>query len=288
MRIDLGCGNIPFENCIGIDIRPAEQVDIVHNFNEPLPLENNIASFVLASNSLQYADNLQALMQDIYRICQHKAIICIVAPYAHVTSHMVNPLYKQLFNEHVPRYWSKHAPLSIDEDEYMLSWPEEWSLMEQPNSGDEAGQMDFRLLRMELFYFPQYGDGYEARELMLLRQSQLNVAYQIMYHLIVVKQPISNEEILYMGASELEEPLHIAGQRAEQHKKTADEQLFFINHLDSLLENERPEEQSLKSEPQSGSATTVDSGGVPRSGSGTIRPSQRQRSKRRPGRRPRK
>ncbi|UYO03968.1 hypothetical protein K2F33_30740 [Paenibacillus sp. PSB04] len=38
----------------------------------------------MASHSLQYVDDLEAVMDEIYRICRHKAVVCIVASYAHV------------------------------------------------------------------------------------------------------------------------------------------------------------------------------------------------------------
>ncbi|CAH0122672.1 hypothetical protein PAE9249_05257 [Paenibacillus sp. CECT 9249] len=121
MRIDLGCGNNKFRDCIGIDRIAYPNTDIVHDFNRRLPLEDNSVDFVMASHSLQYVDDLHAVMEDIYRVCRHKAMVCIVAPYAHVTSHIVNPQYKELFNEHSPRFWTKHAKTAIDNDDFLFS-----------------------------------------------------------------------------------------------------------------------------------------------------------------------
>ncbi len=60
-------------------------------------------------------------MDEIYRICRHKAVVCIVASYAHVNPHIVNPHYKQLFNERSPRYWTKHTGMMLDNDEFLFS-----------------------------------------------------------------------------------------------------------------------------------------------------------------------
>lgn len=47
-------------------------------------------------------------------------------------------------------------------------------------------------------------------ELSLLRQSQLNLAHQIMFHLLVVKKPITTEELLLISQTEaLEEPEYV-------------------------------------------------------------------------------
>ena len=80
-------------------------------------------------------------MDEIYRICRHKAVVCIVAPYAHVNSHIVNPHYRQLFNEHSPRYWTKHTGMMLDNDEFLFSPTDKWSLQDESSL-----HIDFRVL----------------------------------------------------------------------------------------------------------------------------------------------
>lgn len=231
MRIDLGSGNRKFQNCVGIDRIAYADTDLVFDYNHQLPLEDNSVEFVMASHCLEYVDDLQAVMQELYRVCQHKAIVCIVAPYAHVSAHIVNPEYKQLFNEHSPRYWTHSSDTIIDQDEFSLSDRNSWSLLE-----DEQPLMDFRVLRMEFFYFPSFQTGYDSVELSLLRQSQLNVAYQIMFHLLVVKKPITTEEQLLISQTEiLEEPDYVKEQRGptEVEEELEKEPLFFLDHISS-------------------------------------------------------
>lgn len=230
MRIDLGSGNHKFRDCLGIDRIAYPDTDLVMDFNEKLPFEEDTVDFVMASRSLEYSDHLQSVMQELYRVCRHKAMVCIVAPYAHVASHMVHPEYKQLFNEHSPRYWTSSPDTIIDEDEFMLSRQDAWPLLEK-----EQAAMDFRVLRMEFFYFPAYHTGYDPIELSLLRQSQLNVVYQIMFHLLVVKKPISIQELLLIGQStKFEEPDFVTEQRIAAESKEDAEQLFYANHMPHL------------------------------------------------------
>lgn len=106
----------------------------------------------MCSHSLQYVDDLHQVMKDIYRIRKHKAIVCIVAPYAHATVHMVNPRFKQQFNEHSPKYWTTHPGRLQDENEFSLYPP--MLVLQQKDFGQDV--MDFCLLRMEFFYFPAY------------------------------------------------------------------------------------------------------------------------------------
>ncbi|MGE6663868.1 methyltransferase domain-containing protein [Paenibacillus xylanexedens] len=230
MRIDIGCGQKKHLNCIGIDRIAYKSTDIVHDYNEPIPLENDSVDFVMCSHSLQYVDDLHQVMKEIYRICKHKAIVCIVAPYAHATVHMVNPRFKQQFNEHSPKYWTTHPGRLQDENEFFLYPP--MLALQQKDFGQDV--MDFRLLRMEFFYFPTYHGLYNEVELGLLRQSQLNVAHQIMYHLLVVKDQISETEIAGMEvAKRLEEPDYVKGQRMQMSEKEEGDQPFYLDHFRS-------------------------------------------------------
>lgn len=214
MRIDIGCGKRVHRNCVGLDRIPNEGVGLVHDFDQPLPLTDNSVDFIMASNSLQYAANLQNVLKELYRVCRHKAVVCIVAPYAHSTTHMVNPRFRQAFNEHSPRYWTRNRFFSGNLEEYYLTRTDTWSLLEEEEAL-EAGEPDFRLLKLELFYYPPYQGCYDPLELTILRQSQLNVADQIMYHLVAVKAPMEEQELEWMRISEnLEEPEAITEARS--------------------------------------------------------------------------
>ncbi|MFM9330302.1 methyltransferase domain-containing protein [Paenibacillus mesotrionivorans] len=214
MRIDIGCGKRPHQNCVGLDRIPGEGVAMVHDFDYPIPIADNSVDFIMASNSLQYAADLPKVMKELYRICRHKAVVCIVAPYAHSTSHMANPRFRQSFNEHSPRYWTRHRSFPGNLEEYYLTRTDTWSLLVDEDPA-EAGEPDFRLLKLELFYYPPYQGCYDPLELTILRQSQLNVADQIMYHLVAIKAPVEEHELEWMRISEqLEEPETITQTRS--------------------------------------------------------------------------
>lgn len=235
MRIDLGSGENKHLDCIGIDRNSFGVTDIIHDFNRRLPLERDSASFVMCSHSLEFVDNLQAVMQDIYRICRHGAIVCIVAPYAHATANMVNPEIKQLFNEHSPGYWTTHEANELYQEEYPLSG----FTTRLHESKTKLPTIDFRLLRMEFFYYPAYHGFYDEVELAYLRQSQLNVAYQIMYHLLVVKKPFSSAELLNIDTEMLEEPDYIKEQRLLLPSDEEQEQPFYLDLAASASTEEK-------------------------------------------------
>ncbi|WNS45224.1 methyltransferase domain-containing protein [Paenibacillus sp. MMS20-IR301] len=228
MRIDLGSGRSKHANCIGIDRVGYKGTDLIHDFNLPIPLADSSVDFVMASNSLCYVDNLQQVMAEIYRVCRHSAVVVIVAPYAHATASRVNPEYKQQFDEHLPKYWTAHPDDTLYADEFPLTGPQARSYEGELNDP----LVDFRLLRMEFFYYPAYHGFYSQAELALLRQSQLNVAYQIMYHLLVVKEPVSPGELSGFRAKlKFEEPAYIQAQRMQSGMDEGGDPPFYLDHL---------------------------------------------------------
>ncbi|WP_308639767.1 methyltransferase domain-containing protein [Paenibacillus silvisoli] len=208
--------------------------------NKPLPFKDHSVDFVMAAHSLEYADNLTEALTELYRVCRHKAIVCMVLPYAHVSAHMVNPQFKQLFNEHSPRYWTRSAESVISQDEFVLTQNAAWSL-------HEKSPVDLRLLRMEFFYFPAYNTGFDRIELSLLRQSQMNVAYQMMLHLVVVKGTITQSELLQMkDTAKFEEPDDLAEHRKAGTERESRDQIFYLDHLDPVVEQRKAKKPASK------------------------------------------
>ena len=205
MRVDLGCGQSKHDGCVGIDRESLPGVDIVYDINRGIPLERNCAEFVMASHVLQYVDDWLATMREIYRICKHKAIVCVVVPYAHVSSHCANPHYKHLFTEHSPRFLTRCPEVAVPVGRLLQSEDEPWGLA-------QTDDIDFRLIRIEFFYFPEYVfDDEEERR--FARQTKLNVVRQIMFHLVAVKEPLAPGELERIAGGPLEEPAHIAACR---------------------------------------------------------------------------
>jgi SAM-dependent methyltransferase len=195
---------------VGIDRESLPGVDIVYDINRGIPLERNCAEFVMASHVLQYVDDWLATMREIYRICKHKAIVCVVVPYAHVSSHCANPHYKHLFTEHSPRFLTRCPEVAVPVGRLLQSEDEPWGLA-------QTDDIDFRLVRIEFFYFPEYMfDDEEERS--YARQTKLNVVKQMMFHLVAVKEPLEPGELELIAAGPLEEPAHIAACREADKK----------------------------------------------------------------------
>ncbi|RXZ78914.1 methyltransferase domain-containing protein [Paenibacillaceae bacterium] len=212
MKLDLGCGQNKQLDYTGLDRFLLPGVDVVCDINEGLPFASSSATRMMASHCLEHVEDLISTMEELYRVCQHKAILCILAPYAHTSLNMANPYHKFHFNEHTPRFFTNSNNTLVHAEEYAFPYITQWGLGETENNKLD---MDFRCIRMEFFYFPCYMR-LSISEQRRLRQSQINVADQIMYHLVAVKEPISPSELKKLARSELDVPAFVHLRRAHE------------------------------------------------------------------------
>jgi SAM-dependent methyltransferase len=190
VRLDLGCGSNKPPNFIGIDRYAMPRVDILADL-ESLPFASDSVDLILASHSLEHVSNLLSVMKEIHRICKHGAQVVIVAPYGQQTLNLANPYHKQVFNEHTPRFWTTSESSPLDPREYHHPHAGKWGLADSDHS---LQGIDFRCLRMEFFYFPEYRN-LSPEEQRAARKKYLNVCDQIMYHLAVAKHPMTDAEV---------------------------------------------------------------------------------------------
>lgn len=205
MKLDLGCGTSKHPDFYGIDRRPLDGVDMVYDVNNGIPLPDHSVEWVMACRSLPYVQDLFAVLSEIYRISIHKSVVCILAPYAHSFRNVTNPLLRHRFDEHTPRYFTKHF--------YQPPHGPKSPAITHYNDSEEL-PFDFRLLRMEYFYNETFRSPmYESEELEELQQLQANVVDEIMYHFVVVKESISASELDQMSRQSQMEPLCVQALR---------------------------------------------------------------------------
>ncbi|MEI7028202.1 glycosyltransferase [Paenibacillus sp. y28] len=210
LKIDLGCGARKQPGYIGIDHHALPGVDIVCDLNGTIPLDDDTVDYVIASHSLEHIDHVFNTMKELYRICRHKAIVCIVAPYYNTSLNLANPYHKQAFNEHTPRFFTKVNSTLVPYEDYEFPHAVVWGLGESDHS---MLDIDFRCVRMEFFYFPDFLHLSDT-EKRKCRNQQANVVDQIMYHLVVNKATLSDEDLRDIYHSrKLEEPDHITLRR---------------------------------------------------------------------------
>jgi len=191
IQLDLGCGHRKPPGFIGVDRLALPGVDIVANVDCALPLRDDSVDLLFASHSLEHVSDLMAVIKEIYRVCKHGAQVCIVAPYYQQGLNLANPYHKQVFNEHTPRFWTTSPMAGVPEKEFMHPHAVQWGLGDSDSSNLE---IDLRCLQIEFFYFPEYRN-LSSEEQRQARGKFLDVCDQIMYHLLVIKNPIGEAEM---------------------------------------------------------------------------------------------
>ena len=98
--LDLGCGKDKKPGCLGLDIVPGDNVDIVIDIAEnSLPFDDNSVDGVYSNNFFEHIpfnykkehkeriyEPLFWVMEEVWRVCKDKAIIEIIVP--HSSGHM--------------------------------------------------------------------------------------------------------------------------------------------------------------------------------------------------------
>ena len=81
-RIDIGCGmtHQKCSNCIGIDVNPNYNPDILHNCDEGLPFDDNSISFINSDNSLEHLKNPYFVLSECYRVLVNGGEMRLVVP----------------------------------------------------------------------------------------------------------------------------------------------------------------------------------------------------------------
>ncbi|MEK5257104.1 methyltransferase domain-containing protein [Paenibacillus sp. FSL F4-0125] len=194
VRVDLGCGHTKAEGYLGIDRFLLSGVDIAADVNNGIPLEDNSVDIMLCSHSLEHFDNIYFIMEEIYRVCKHGALIYVLSPYHMETVNFANFYHKQVFNEATFRFFTSDSNTSIDKRDYYNPHAYNWGLGSSDNS---QLSVNIHTVSMEYFYFPDYIDLSEE-EKRNARRSLQNVCDQIYYVLAVNKSgsPFTLDEVL--------------------------------------------------------------------------------------------
>jgi Methyltransferase domain len=195
--IDLGCGTVKEPGFLGIDRWPMPGVDIVCDLDQGIPVASGSADYVLASHSLEHLRDLPAAISEIYRVCKDRALVTIIAPYDSTRLNRANPYHFQVWNEHTARFFTSDSSSPVDQDDFNFPSINEWGLSASDHSQSDV---DLRCLRMEFQYFGPYR-GLDEQTKRTLRQSLSDVCDQMALQLLVVKSPISQDELTRRAAT---------------------------------------------------------------------------------------
>jgi len=106
MKIDLGCGKMKKDGYIGIDRVQTGAVDLVHDLATGIPLADDTVSAVYSNHCLEHLPDTVFIMQEIYRVCQHGAVVELRVPYAKSDGAFKDPTHKTFYTEKTFEYFA--------------------------------------------------------------------------------------------------------------------------------------------------------------------------------------
>lgn len=93
--LHLGCGSSKIKGAKGIDILNLPGVDVVHDLNKfPYPFKANQFDNIFAEHILEHLDNLQKVVEEIYRITKYGGLIKIIGPHYTSVDAFTDPTHK--------------------------------------------------------------------------------------------------------------------------------------------------------------------------------------------------
>jgi len=189
VNLSLGCREQPPNGFIGIDRSYNSGVKVIADLNHPLPLATDCANLVLADHSLEQLTNLHETMKEIYRLSKHGSQLCINASYSWPDPKEKLLSQKHHFNEETPRLWTDSTS-PVYKNWLLFSDP----VKNEIDTNQSLSKIDLRCARMEHFYYPEYLNLREEQK-RRLRREKPQVCDQVLYHFIVIKEPITEDEV---------------------------------------------------------------------------------------------
>lgn len=97
--IDLGCGDKKRDGAFGVDWRPIQGVDLVHDLNKfPYPLEDDSCDHIIASHIIEHLEDIPAFFNEMSRIAHDGATIDIITPHFSNRSAYTDPTHRHFLS----------------------------------------------------------------------------------------------------------------------------------------------------------------------------------------------
>lgn len=127
VKLDIACGANKQEGFSGIDIRPLEGVDIVHDLEEfPWPIPDSTVSIAVASHYIEHIKPWLSIdfMNEVWRILEVGGTFAAVTPYPGSRGYWQDPTHCNGWNEATFQYFDPEYPL------YTIYKPRPWKIKE--------------------------------------------------------------------------------------------------------------------------------------------------------------
>ena len=125
IRLDIGCGEIKRPNCIRLDKRKLDGIDIVHDLEEfPYPLPDECCVQIIGSHIIEHIrpEFTIDMFNELWRIMKLDGELILSTPYAGTTLYWQDPSHCNGFNQVTFQYFDPGFPL------YEVYKPKPWKI----------------------------------------------------------------------------------------------------------------------------------------------------------------
>lgn len=139
--LDLGCGYNKQVGAFGVDIEPNDNVDSQMDLSVfPWKLPDDQFAVVYLIQSLEHLENGVKVMQEVYRVCRHGALVYVKTPNGYCPGFAQDPTHKKAWNLGAFLYFCP------------TQWPHDWHkpyhgffgcnfrIIHYHSTGDRAGR----------------------------------------------------------------------------------------------------------------------------------------------------
>lgn len=96
--LHLGCGPNKKPSSTGLDFNKNVHPDVLHDLDKyPYPFKNNQFEIIIADNIVEHIENIPKFMEEIHRICSHKAKVLITTGHFSGIDTFTDPTHKHFF-----------------------------------------------------------------------------------------------------------------------------------------------------------------------------------------------
>lgn len=108
LKLNLGCGYRGIDGYVGIDCIKTECTDIVHDLEDyPWPFDDNSVQEALIIHFLEHIGDLNAFMDELYRVMKDGGIVGVEGPYWTSVGSWQDPTHKYALSQELFYYFDK-------------------------------------------------------------------------------------------------------------------------------------------------------------------------------------
>jgi predicted SAM-dependent methyltransferase len=106
IKLDLGCGQRKKKGYLGVDKVGYPNVDVKHDLENGIPLDDESCEIVRAWHSLEHISDPKFIMEEIYRVLKYKGRLVFAVPEASTYGAKVHPDHKSFWDESSVEYFT--------------------------------------------------------------------------------------------------------------------------------------------------------------------------------------